>query len=234
MRKQFLTSYPLQGRTFTSFILADDRADAEKIAMIRNLGETIDSLPFDPYRTMTSPLVVFDRILTANEDDAIKAAKMLLHQVIFLLHIGESSGRFKEDGLFSDLGLIHQLYHIVEKTVPINSDLEDLRSIINRLGEASPEMFLTQQEADEILQIKRDKLLNKQSIVKRALVINTLVGKEDNELFDQLIADGKIVHDRDSVATNVSWFVNTISGLKKVVTGDVVVVDDQGMVCIRN
>jgi hypothetical protein len=163
MRKCFLTEYKVvspvnpDGTTFSSFILASNEDTAKMYATIRRLGEVFTSASSDNTKSAFKPLVEQLReaidcfiVIGPTEPGRTKPTNYnyeerihrLFHLVLFLLHIGETSGRYKKTGFFSDLGLVHQLLHLV--TLGPNELANHLPTIEEQLAElqaATPEMF---------------------------------------------------------------------------------------------
>jgi hypothetical protein len=163
-KKLFTTQYRLpsvtipDGKPYVSFVIAETLEDANTFVAIRGLGEEITSAPMDGVDKLAlTPLnEQLDKIIeTTYCVERVKLAQRLLHAVIFLLHIGESSGRYRKRGLFHDHGLVHQIVHLLTiDPAELGEDLLEIKKELNLLQFANREMFnvdLSQEDVQSIL-----------------------------------------------------------------------------------
>lgn len=108
--KKFITYYPLYSEKlgsiskYASYVLAPDYKRALKKVKERNLDEEVQSIGMD-YKES-------DLINAVNLFD-IGHYKHCLHAVIFMSYVLVSAGRVQPASLLSDIGVIHELLHVI-------------------------------------------------------------------------------------------------------------------------
>lgn len=143
------TEYRVDGTPFGSYVLAESEESALEYIATRNLGEVrCDSMPIENLKhAYTSPELIFDRILEMTKHARFKPTYRLLHLTCFLLNLGEQSKRIVIPKLFSDIGMVHQLVHMLTmEPFELNQHLGSVRNELVLLSAAAPEMFLTEAE----------------------------------------------------------------------------------------
>ena len=149
MRKMYHTEYRVNGTPFGSYVLAESEESAQEYIEVRNLGEVrCDSMPTQNLKlAYTSPEFIFDRIMELGKHTRFKPTYRLLHLACFLLNLGEQSKRIVIPKLFSDIGMVHQLVHMLTmEPFELSQHLPSVRNELVLLAAAAPEMFLTPEE----------------------------------------------------------------------------------------
>lgn len=153
MRNYYMTEYRLGLVRYTNYLLAEDKADAERLMALRGLGEFLTSemeittREACIFQVMAKPLVLFNRVRWETERQW-KDVDKILHQSMFLLNLGEKSGRYIVDrSLFGDKDPLHELLHC--QTMDLASLYEatfTVKAWLEELGETAPELFFTAEE----------------------------------------------------------------------------------------
>ena len=239
MRKMFLTTYRVPSKVivddvpFSAYLLADDIDDAKRIVQLRGLGEEIVGESESLHTVHSTPLKKYGVLLVMPEEYRKPHASVLLHQVLFLLHLAEKSNRYHAVELFSDLGLVHQLYHLTSIPTIINDDWQHVVDALDELTLAAPEMFLN---ADELAIIARNKVISEKAETftpARVILVNGHYSAFDNALWDLLVKKGKIKPDPDFTGGDPSWLVQVGEFFVVAKSGDIVTVDANENIVIR-
>ncbi len=167
MRRYYYTEYRgKNGSNYSGYLLAEDRAEAEHLVVLRGLGEWIESemeiqTRFHPIlRVMAKPAVLLNRVRWDTEYQW-KDVNKLLHQAMFLLHLGQCSGRYSPPYLFGDSDPLHELVHCLDMDKEdLTGALTTLTPWLEELGTTAPELFYTPQE---VLQLKEQETLRESS-----------------------------------------------------------------------
>jgi hypothetical protein len=153
MRKYYMSEYRLGLSRYTNYLLAEDKDDAERLMELRGLGEFLTSemeittREACIFRVMAKPLALFNRVRWETEHQW-KDVDKILHQSMFLLNLGEKSGRYKADrSLFGDKDPLHELLHCqTMDTATLYEAMFTVKAWLEELGETAPELFFTPEE----------------------------------------------------------------------------------------
>lgn len=93
---------------YASYVLAPDMKRAQQKVKLRNIGEEIQTngMSYDE-KDLTNAVALYDK----------GHYKHCLHAIIFMSYVLVSAGRITPESLLSDIGIIHEMVHIITDCV---------------------------------------------------------------------------------------------------------------------
>ncbi|AVH85105.1 hypothetical protein RsoM2USA_177 [Ralstonia phage RsoM2USA] len=104
-KKTYYSSYQVDGKTYSTFIVANSKKRAEDLAEIRGIGEIIDG-----------SLLSNKRPIKDLPSTKFKSGDYLscLHGLIFFSWIAVSARAIHVDDAMADTGVVHEMMHFVQ------------------------------------------------------------------------------------------------------------------------
>lgn len=119
--KVFLTEYQQGRKTFASYVIAEDKAQADKFVVSRNLNERIISIGSELGSVQT---------LERSAKMAYDTGR-LLHHCVFLSFVNIKSEVSNIDEWLGDNGILHELVHYIALTdEPLTKSINEVVSAI--------------------------------------------------------------------------------------------------------
>lgn len=124
--KGILTTYSISGGQYASYILCSTVDEAVLLIEQRNLGETIASV--------IQEVDVMPDYQNLNHFEFLNNLPEILHTTSFLGYVALRSQRAHIDDILGDEGVLHELTHLMTKTIPIDEDsLCQIRTKLHQL-----------------------------------------------------------------------------------------------------
>ena len=130
----FLTVYTASSGQYASYVLCNSLFEADKIIKERNLGEEIIS--------EFQEIKVIPDYKNLDNCQFIEMLPEILHTTSFISYIALRSKRVTVDEILGDDGILHELTHLIAKTIPIEEDsLCEIRSKLSVLQQCAVGLF---------------------------------------------------------------------------------------------